>query len=265
MDSKSELCFLTSDLKNQIWQVLIDRKKLKPVKPIYILSYGPPASGKSSLIEQFIPMIRPGMEFNQFVEISIDKIVESIPKYSLHVNELKGKYDKKELSFKEFTSMSTSLYFQYRKDADELSSLYLMNSLHNKYNIVVETTGRTKQWSLKLIKDAIHHGYDVYIVYPYVSIENLISRSKHRAEQHGRLPDPKLIVEIAQAAAENLPYLLPFVEGAYVVNNDDKDKKPSDFLFKYTSQDNTICFPNLEKALKNVGSSISAYNCPVKK
>ena len=135
---------------------LAPRGKIK-FKPIFYIKYGPPASGKSSLVS------KSGLDVNKFYDINVDGIVQKLAR---------GK------------SLAQAEYFAFRKSADYISDWLMLYCLMRKVNVSWETTGFKMDYFYQFPYQPfiIDAGYDIYLGFPVVELDNLVDRCNRRAQ-----------------------------------------------------------------------------------
>lgn len=175
-------------------------------KPIFIIKWGPPASGKSS------PPIKNkilefGYDLNSYLHLNIDDLVESTSAFqksssNLMRNKIKNVMDKGAIekflnnanseSVAEFAKTYTNVRFTKNKNGKHLGHKMdnlLEQALQNKVNITFETTGAGRpgnnigtgwpEWLWKYFPSI--ENYQVIIIFPVVDFETTWKRYKGRA------------------------------------------------------------------------------------
>eukprot|EP00854_Cymbomonas_tetramitiformis_P025571 gene25571-31255_t len=177
-----------------------------PRKKTFYVKYGPPASGKSSILNTVIS--KDGIRYENVVTVDVDNIIQSNPTY----------IQKRDRSSN--AEYKQQLYWKYRGEADKISDQILDRALLYGYDIAWETTGSKVAWTIKEIKRIQKLGYVVTVVYPLVPIKTLIRRSQVREAEEGQTPaDPEEIVRIAHFAAQNLKKIIQYVDNVYIYDN----------------------------------------------
>lgn len=178
--------------KKKILQV---NNKNRP-KPIFIIKYGPPASGKGS--KQTLDVIRSIAPLESFVNINIDDVIESMPYFKNKSREIVQTYlSKKKLlgakninfknhNFKRNVLISISkLYMGLRKTGNPTINnkldTVLTSSLQQRRNIIIETTGGYgfPLWIFNNLGKLLEP-YTVYLVFPLVQFKLLLNRYRKR-------------------------------------------------------------------------------------
>lgn len=216
-----DLSILTSDYSSimtslqQVEESFFEGKIPSP--PIFIITYGPPGSGKTDIVNDICKKF--GITKNRLVNVLVDEVVEKLPGY---LNEMKAVAADKGLSDDEKQAELTKVYFKYRREnGDYLSENILHRAFVGKYNVVWETTGDSIDWALKTIQDARQEGYMILLVYPYVSEEKLLDRVKKRAQSgsNPRKPDSERVKKNILSAQRNFKKLSKYVDAAFVYDN----------------------------------------------
>lgn len=207
-----------------------------------IITYGPPASGKSVAYGKWSGIVRPdhGGEVHK-LEISVDDMVLSNPQYQLvakdmvkgvnpllrnpiyqeacykdHPEDICGDFFQAEV---DFCQKGLKNYSSYRQQANNLSNSLLLEQamLTGKLNdkeiedVVYEVSGSDEsyEWMLSVAKLAKGMGMKVHLVYPIVSLNNLKKRALQSAiAGHGHLPCAWATEDFYEQAAKNFAILL---------------------------------------------------------
>jgi hypothetical protein len=165
-------------------------RRLVPVKPLFIISYGPPSSGKSPTGKPFkltmkeikYPLtglsIKNDDEFclhNNILPVNVDNIV----------NRFKSKI--RPFLTKNTISNMEKDYLNVRSLSDPYSGTLLNYGLTLRYNILWETTGNFTTWMMKEISRVKELGYKTILYYPLVQFNTIIDRIKLRQKKTGQL------------------------------------------------------------------------------
>ena len=183
----------------------------KPVKPIMLVSYGPPGSGKSSLLKKVFPYFNHDEhvchhQLDSFIRINVDDIINRFDEFTNVTSEQLEMYKHRQISFNQMIDSVSNIYFELRPEADTISTDFFMRSILSKYNIIYETTGNNIDWLSKDIKLAKENGYLIYLFYPFVpKLADLQKRAIVRAKKEGRYPGKKFIETSYIKALENFP------------------------------------------------------------
>jgi predicted ABC-type ATPase len=213
-----------------------------PIRPNFYITYGPPASGKSTIMNKVAEIdhiIKKGVV--NAVSVDLDRIISNYPDYKnnkkkideLDSNNLekvykclqdetkkrysdKGMHDKKKI-------LSQELYWSIRKLMNNVSDQLLDTALLNKSNIIWETTGSAISWTAKEINRIKSYGYDVTILYPYVPSNILVERALKRFKDTGQESAPEeQIRENATKSQQNLIRLINIVDRVFIYDNSGK-------------------------------------------
>ena len=180
-------------------------------RPYFIISMGPPASGKSSSLAAVKRIL--GIEDDPMIPVVVDDIVASFPAYQSEIERLRDVI--KELNVanpmieKALCKMSGKIYSPYRGWADHKSNSMILEEFltaEKRRHVVYESTGSigAYEWALKISAMAKVNGFIPILFYPYVKTGELLRRARSRAEKEGRLPCPDWILSIAQQASNSL-------------------------------------------------------------
>lgn len=223
----------------------------EPSPPKFFLTFGPPGSGKSTILAKLLEQFK--INEDDLVQVLVDNFVEQAPGY---LDDVKAIVDMK-LSEKEQSQKLTEVYFRYRKSyGDAVSDGVLYQALAKKFNIVWETTGNSIEYAIKTIYEARLNGYLVFLIYPFVETENLKERAKKRAKtsKNPRLPDEAFIASSVIKAQKNFKTISKYVDKAFVYNNNEADlEKIKNFItiennYKdYCSDKTKYCSQGIEK------------------
>lgn len=190
----------------------------RPSPPLFIVTYGPPGSGKSELVRDLLA--RFNISERRVVSVLVDDVVERLPGY---LDEVRAVASDASLSDADRQKELTSVYFKYRRSAgDVLSDAVLHRAFVGRYNIVWETTGDNVDWAVKTVLEAKAQGYAVVMVYPYVSEANLLRRvdARARSGDNPRRPDEKRVRDNVVNAQRNLARMSTVVDRVFVYDND---------------------------------------------
>lgn len=175
-----------------------------PTEPqrYFVIAYGPPASGKSSILEvldRLLPGEFPQLDAEHTVQVNVDRMFQEGPLAAVYTQA------------REFARGRSPLYAQrlyryYRWVADQVADLLLNEALLQKYNVLWESTGESVAWTQREIARIRLLGYQVLLVFPLVGEAELMRRLRGRLGQEAT-PDDEMPDKILKAA-QNLRTLM---------------------------------------------------------
>lgn len=179
-------------------------KKKECIKHFYI-TYGPPGSGKGSVMRQI--MRSDLLASDSVVSVDVDAYVAFVAK-------------------QEGVELTPGNYASLRyPTAEKFSDDIMWNYIKQYMNIIWETTGNTMEWTIRtinLLKKRNPH-YRITVVYPLVNSETLVLRTQKRQAETGQAAAPaERILKNVQNASNNLQKILPLVDRIYIINNETK-------------------------------------------
>ena len=196
------------------------RNKVPPNKTVYI-SYGPPGSGKGSVLEYIHNKL--GVSKDTVIEVNVDSIIQG--EHEVGQKFRKYKKELKELvninNYTNIKVLQERLYSYFRWIADQISDMILQKAMLENYNILWETTGSSGiKYINNWIDDKKTKGYTVKIIYPYVELNTLKQRVKTREENTGQnaASDTK-ITTMYNAAVNNLNKLKINKKDIIIIDN----------------------------------------------
>jgi adenylate kinase family enzyme len=165
-----------------------------------IIMFGPPGSGKSTNLANYVKQHFPRRKVEQ---LNVDDFVYNNSDYKAEVAQLseQQKKDKK---------VMRSLFGKYKDDMHTLFRRTVYARMDAKKNVAVDVAGRNVQWFRSFLEPARKHNFEVHIVYPFVtSVNDLMHRIYTRFEKTGQTPISKNLVEVAlNSAPGNLRVLV---------------------------------------------------------
>ncbi len=204
---------------DKIVQSFFENKKPSP--PVFIITYGPPASGKSVILKRLMKDL--DIHEDRIVKVLVDEIVESIPEYKKQIKRIVKKH-KESIQSAEAQQALQEAYFKHRRESgDLLSDTILYKAMSLKYHIVWETTGNAHEWILKTIQEARTNGYLIFLVYPFVEEEQLIERASKRARlETPRQPPVERITANVKNAQRNFEIISKYTDKSILYDNTGK-------------------------------------------
>jgi energy-coupling factor transporter ATP-binding protein EcfA2 len=160
-------------------------------KPTFVVAYGPPGSGKSSILEVLSRTLAnefPSLDASHTIEVNVDRIFQEGPFGEEYKSARKATESKGPL-------YTQRLYMYYRWIADQISDSVLNLALLGRFNILWETTGETIHWTRREISRIKSLNYQVILVLPIVGEDEILARLKRRAEQTGQEAAPAKQIE----------------------------------------------------------------------
>ena len=177
-------------------------------KKTFFIKYGPPASGKSNIVNKVAAEC--GVE--SWVVNDVDAMLDAVPGYVDFRTKCTTQKERQDL------------YWYTRRDlrVDDLSTGVVTTSLNKGYSVAYETTGSTMAWTVREIDRARRMGYRIVVLYPLVKVQTLIDRARIREKktQQTAAP-PKKIAHDALSAAKNVGRLFDegFIDDLYLFDN----------------------------------------------
>jgi predicted ABC-type ATPase len=198
----------TIDIKHYDFMFNSVFKNISPVERHFIITYGPPASGKSSVNKLLFDNDTYNIPSKTVSFINVDNIIQLHPDYvrsrEILIN---SNASHEELS---------RLYDLYRSKADIISDRLLDKALLDGYNIIWETTGQYITWTVKEIERIKRHGYKIWLAYPLVSRAGLKKRLEKRKIEQQSVQNIDVYIK---AAGANLITLVDFVDRLILIDN----------------------------------------------
>ncbi len=160
-----------------------------PVQPALYISYGPPGSGKSRVIE-YVAQTDACLQAHGYVPVIVDDIIAALPEYKAARAQATTAAERQRV------------YFQYRRVADQLSDALLNDALAQHLNVVWESTGRNRAWLVRELERWKRLGYRTVILYPLVPYEQLLERVLARERLTDQEAAPAQQIEQTYRAAQ---------------------------------------------------------------
>lgn len=166
--------------------------------PIFVITYGPPGCGKSTIAKRI---------YNEYVIIDVDEIVSSLDGF-LEESSMICQMISKGVDRKIIERQAYYLYQRFRDTADRKSEELLYSSIAAGKNIVFETTGGSQR-AIMYLKGIVQHvrvrKYNVKVIFPHAPISIMNERIYDRGKDTGRLPSEEFIKSSYNYACENFP------------------------------------------------------------
>lgn len=190
-------------------------------KPVFMFSFGPPASGKSSIIGRMMQKYH--INRDTFVEVGIDSMLESLDAYKMGMAEAERVRHAACAGggmCQVFIERSQAVYHQYRPIVYFFKDALMDMAFRERLNILFETTGKSTRHIDELIERARYEGYQVQLIMPFVSEESRHKRLEARNRESSRAMDEDFVRRVASASLRNFAKLLPRVDRAYIYDNE---------------------------------------------
>lgn len=151
--------------------------------PYFVIAYGPPASGKSSILEvlgRLLPVAFRGVDDKHTVPVNVDRIFQEGPLAPVFARA------------RAFASSRSSLHAQrlyryYRWVADQVADIVLDEALLQKYHVLWESTGEFVAWTKRETARIRAAGYKVVLAFPLVGEKEIMRRMHARQNQEATL------------------------------------------------------------------------------
>jgi hypothetical protein len=172
-------------------------------QPLFVIAYGPPASGKSDIIaalHDMMPGEFPTLTPDTTIDVNVDRVFQKGPLGDMYAT-ARGVAQAQGGS-----TYTQRLYRYYRWLGDQVADLVLNEALLQRYNVLWESTGESVAWTQREISRIKQAGYHVVLVFPVVSQPVLMDRLRRRPDQEATL-DSEMSDKI-QKAFSNLVSLL---------------------------------------------------------
>lgn len=183
------------------------------VRPILYIKFGPPASGKGSIMDKVLA--KDGISLQSLVTVDVDSTVQQSVQFQQEVSQAKEQYG----DTTEQAKALQKIYFKYRPEADAISIDIVHEACKRRLNIARETTGQ-KLTTVDTIRQVRPFNYQVTIVYPLVPVQVLVDRAVKRNAETGQIAAPADMIEhMAHQAAENVVLLLAQADTLYIYDN----------------------------------------------
>ncbi len=199
----------------------------EPQKPLFLVLYGPPGSGKTLIVTKLLQIMR--WQLHNYAEIIVDKMLRRITGYRRLMSALR--LNRASLSEEEYIARAQNIYAGYRPVIKYFSAMLLDIALRQRLNILFETTGTDEAQVTDIVTNAHGLGYQIQIVYPYVRLDELIKRVRKRNERIGRAIPLPLVTHMANTTITRFVRLLKYADSAYLYDNNQPFEAPLLELF----------------------------------
>eukprot|EP00466_Bigelowiella_natans_P020164 jgi/Bigna1/86172/estExt_fgenesh1_pg.C_80239 len=238
--------------------------KKEKQKPIFLVTFGPPGSGKSWILEMVARHYNYDLEAN-FIRVLQDDMMKSMSAYNKAMEELGDRrssfIDEKGELKAAFYGEANNIYWKYRNMVIQMKKMLLDIAYKQELNIVYETTGskradNPKQTLFNIMNEARARRYKIVIIYPYVKNETLVDRLNERNKKQNRVLKPSALGNFVGKAQSNFLHYLEYADAGYLYDNNidksDFDEKSKDlpWLMKYHrngERRDYKCHPNICK------------------
>jgi len=170
-------------------------------RPKLIIRYGPPASGKTRLLETVKTNLGINDPPNSFIKIDIDSIVESLQYFKQHTRNIANRFIFKGITNKNklmnelnrVTPLQTvqikNAYFRTRKAKNSAKktisskdTLIMEMAIEKGKNLTIETTKPDFGWVFdKFGTQLNHHNYMIIVAFPIPPFDEIWKRYRERA------------------------------------------------------------------------------------
>lgn len=180
----------------------------------FVIKYGPPASGKGTMIKNIIS----DLNISNYIDINVDSYVQYL-------------IEKDKLEFNETN------YNLKRKIADNISDNIFINCIINNNHILWETTGRNTFYTENVyIPFTKKYNYNIVLTIPIVILKSIIERCEKRTAQIANCTEDYLR-DIKEKSSANFPALAKKCDLILIYDN---NKSYPQLIFKYEPKINKI-------------------------
>ena len=212
----------------------------EPIKPVFVIKYGPPASGKNSLLSLLYKYIPSLQDENVTVDADLDRIIADLPGFQ---DDLKVAPEDR-----------LQIYQKWRSVGMEVMDNMIRRAALIPCNIIFETTGYSVSWTVPLIRQLISQGYHIVLMFPLVQEKELVRRAELREKLTGQIAAPTYstvingktipgIIDMNDKAAKNLAFLIPMIDELFLIDNNGSSSKEARIIlhmhskYRYSDQD----------------------------
>src|SRR6185437_7619207 len=226
--------------------------------PIFVLNFGPPGSGKSTLFSKVRDRLL-GIDESQFVNLNIDTIIEDTAIFKNRAKQWIAQQESASESKKSTLDMN-QVYLDMRSQFgnivfDNLMKYAFQSRLNNSY----ETTASSVSWLMTVLTQALRAGYLLVLVWPVVDEQELVTRVHNRALETGRVVPKEYVHKSVANASKAFEQLLPMFDHVYLFDNSKMGKTLSEsVLFQRHAKADRLEEPTTECDLAL--AQVSLYN-----
>lgn len=225
-------------IQTNIYETMILNKiPMSTGKPLCIIAYGPPASGKGYITKLIKKDL--GITDNTIIDVNIDYVICQIPEYKKDISNCVNYFSSCSndvcvvnndiLPIDTLIEKCAKIYTRYRIDykTDIVTNKLLEYAIANKINFIFETTGSSIEWTKSdVIDKAKANGFDVVLFFPVANGSVIKKRLYSRAQIEGRYPSPDYVSDVIAKAHNNFTDIYKCVDQLYVYNNNKDDAIP---------------------------------------
>lgn len=193
--------------------------------PYAIIKFGPPGSGKGSvLVENEIKAL--GVPLENYAVFEIDSLVESVKNYRNQTLKIKNKYKYGLRKKKNMYNELLGAYDTSREPLDEIQDKVIDKAIRNKVNFIFETTGARGfsgrnpiEWLLQRLEDKNlgNKKYKVVVIYPIVKADLIKNRVEKRAENTSKRANKPFFRAVNPNSIEKSTYISQLNLSHYIV------------------------------------------------
>lgn len=204
----------------------------------FIITYGPPASGKGITKNKIIEYL----DIETYIDIDIDKFIKSYC--------IRNKFTK------DCNNMGQTVYFDIRKIVDNVSDQLLAKAAKKNCHIIWETTGNSIEWTMKVYIPFMKSiGYTIVINFPIVKIDELVRRCKNRQQEANC--DIKYIGSFQKNSYKNFYEIIKKCDMIFVYDNNNGLK----LIYARSIKNNVGTLKKLKTFIsKNLRTSRKSFN-----